>query len=137
MQSSYILFYKSLPPFPHGGVRHTQLARNLHVALADCTQQNNLSPAHQTRRKGSRTGHTFQLFALLRTQNQSRFRSSQGHRHPHSALENANIPSNTIATYLWDKTLEAWHLFEFAALPKNFLDLIQAVIPTPIRASGA
>jgi hypothetical protein len=65
MQSSYILFYKSLPPFPHGGVRHTQLARYLQVALAGRTQQNNPSPAHQSRRKGSRTGHTFQLFALF------------------------------------------------------------------------
>jgi hypothetical protein len=66
MQPGHILLQESLPPLAHCRVGESDLARNLQVRLARSTQQNNPGPAHQSCRKGSRTGHAFELFALFR-----------------------------------------------------------------------
>src|SRR5713226_10238875 len=105
MQPGHILLQEAPPPLADGGVGQSQLARNLQVRLPRSTQQNNLGPTHEPRRKRARTGQAFELSALLRTQNQSRFRSSHGHKHPPFCTGDAYIPSNTIAIYLWDSTL--------------------------------
>ena len=105
MQPGHILLQEAPPPLAHRRVAKSHLARNLQVRLAESTQQNNPGPAHQSCRKGSRTGHAFELFPLFRPQNQGRFRSSHCHRHPPFCTGDAYIPSNTIATYLWDRIL--------------------------------
>src|SRR5713226_1648955 len=106
MQPGHILLQEAPPPLADGGVGQSQLARNLQVRLPRSTQQNNLGPTHEPRRKRARTGQAFELSALLRTQNQSRFRSSHGHKPPPFCTGDAYIPSNTIAIYLWDSTLD-------------------------------
>jgi hypothetical protein len=46
------------------------------------------------------------LFLLFRREMQASFRPSHHHRHLHCALRDAVFHSNTIASYLWDTTLE-------------------------------
>src|SRR5258708_28955975 len=109
MQPGHILLQKSLPPLAHRRVGQSHLARDLHVRLSGSTQQNNPGPSDHPRRKRSRTPEAFEPFTLLRTQNQRRFRPSHRHRHPPFCTRDAYIPSNTIATYLRDRTLGETH----------------------------
>src|ERR1700739_3395206 len=105
MQTGYPVFEKAPSPLAYRSVAHLQWLRNLKVRLPRSTQQNHLGPTHQPCRKRAGIGQAFQLFALLRIQKQRRFRSSHRHKHLHCAREMLIIPSNTIATYLWDSTL--------------------------------
>src|SRR5215469_7914206 len=107
MEPGHPLFEEAPPPLAYRGVGPSQLACNLHVRLARGTEQNDSGPTHQSRRKRSRTGQALQLFALFRMQNQRRFRSSHCHRHPPLCTRDVYVPSNTIAIYLWDTTLDA------------------------------
>src|ERR1035437_5181376 len=93
MQPRHILLQKSSPPLARRRVGQSHLARNLHIRLSRSTQQNNLGPSDQSRRKRSRTRQAFKLLTLLRTQNQHRFRSSHRHRHLYSALEMPIFPA--------------------------------------------
>src|SRR5215467_3481482 len=106
MQTGYPLLEEAPPPLAHRSVGYLQLLRNLQVGVPRSTQQNNLGSTHQSCRKGARIRQTFQLLALLRIQDQCRFRSSHRHKHLHCAREMLRIPSNTIATYLWDIILD-------------------------------
>src|SRR6516225_3506923 len=106
MQAGYPVLKEAPPPLAYRSVGHLQLLRDLQVGAPRSTHQNHLGPTDQPCRKGARIGQAFQLLALLRIQNQSRFRTSHRHKHLHCAREMLRILSNTIATYLWDTTLD-------------------------------
>jgi len=107
MQPGHILLQESPSPLAHRRVGQSHLTCNLHFRLAGGTQQNNPGSAHQSRRKGSRTAMPSSCSCCSGRRTKAAFGRPITIDTPHFGTGDVYIPSNTIATYLWDITLGA------------------------------